>query len=127
MKKPLTPVGESEMEVLHIVWQLEEATVAQIHEEVLNTRKVAYTTIMTITKKLADKGLLQYHKSGNSYVYAPARPEDEVKNGLLRQLLDKVFKGSPAELVQNLVEHESLSPAQRKEIEAAIKKLDKKS
>lgn len=127
MKKPLTPVGESEMEVLHIVWRLEKATVANIHEEILKSRKVAYTTVMTITKKLADKGLLQYQKSGNSYVYEPARPEEEVKNGLLRQLLDKVFKGSPAELVQNLVEHESLSPAQRKEIEAAIKNLGKKS
>jgi predicted transcriptional regulator len=127
MKNPLTPVGESEMEVLHIVWRLEKATVANIHEEILKSRKVAYTTVMTITKKLADKGLLQYQKSGNSYVYEPARPEEEVKNGLLRQLLDKVFKGSPAELVQNLVEHESLSPAQRKEIEAAIKNLGKKS
>ena len=126
MKKPLRPLGESEMEVLHVVWKLKEASVPQVHNEILKSRKVAYTTIMTIMKKLADKGLLQFYKQGNAYVYQAAQPEEKVKHSLLQQLLDKVFKGSPGELVQNLVEHESLSAAQRKEIEAAIKKLDKK-
>lgn len=114
------------MELLHIIWQKQKASVAEVHEEVLKNRKVAYTTVMTIMKKLADKGLLQYKKVGNSYVYEPARPEEEVKHGLLRQMLTKVFKGSPAELVQNLVEHEPLSAAEKAEIEAAIKQLKKK-
>ena len=55
-KKALTPLGETEMEVLQHVWQLRQATVAQVHERILISRKVAYTTIMTVMKKLSDKG-----------------------------------------------------------------------
>ncbi len=123
MKKPLTPVGESEMEILHIVWNKGESSVKEVQEEILAYRKVAYTTVMTIMKNLADKGLLTYRQEGTSYIYRPAKPESEVKHGLLKQMLHKVFKGSPAEMVQSLVEHETLSDEERREIEEAIKKM----
>ncbi len=123
MKKSLAPVGESEMEILHIVWERGEASVAEVHEQILTTRKVAYTTVMTIMKKLSDKGLLTYRKEGVSYIYSAAKPESEVKHGLLRNMLTKVFKGSHSEMVQSLVENESLSEAERREIEEAITKL----
>ena len=123
MKNKITPVGDSEMEILHIVWDKEEATVSEVHEYILGYRKIAYTTVMTIMKKLADKGLLSFRKDGLTYVYSPARPESEVKHGILRQMLDKVFKGSPSEMVQSLVENEQMSADERKRIEEAIKNL----
>ncbi|MCH8487290.1 MAG: BlaI/MecI/CopY family transcriptional regulator [Candidatus Cyclonatronum sp.] len=123
MKKTITPVGDSEMEILHIVWDKGEATVAEVHEHILGYRKVAYTTVMTIMKKLADKGLLSFRKDGLTYVYRAEKPESEVKHSLLRQMLDKVFKGSPAEMVQSLVENEALKPEEKAEIESLIEKL----
>ena len=68
MKKSLTPLGESEMEILHHVWELGEATVAEVQELILKNRKVAYTTVMTIMKNLNDKGFLKYRKQGVTYV-----------------------------------------------------------
>jgi len=124
MKKSLTPLGETEMEVLNRVWELQEATVKQVHEEILKQRKVAYTTIMTVMKNLADKGYLDYRKEGVSYVYSPAREPDKVRHSLLHGLLSKVFKGSPSALVQNLVEHESLSAEERDEIKRMIDKMN---
>lgn len=111
------------MEILHIVWDKGEATVAEVHEHILGYRKVAYTTVMTIMKKLADKGLLSFRKDGLTYVYRAEKPESEVKHSLLRQMLDKVFKGSPAEMVQSLVENEALKPEEKAEIEFLIQKL----
>lgn len=124
MKRSLSPLGETEMEVLHIVWNLGEASVAEVHEEILKTRKAAYTTIMTVMKNLAEKDYLTFRKEGMAYIYSASKPETEVKHSLLRQMLDKVFKGSPAELVQTLVEHESLSGEEKAQIEALIKKLN---
>ncbi|MCH8569570.1 MAG: BlaI/MecI/CopY family transcriptional regulator [Balneolales bacterium] len=123
MPKKLSPLGDSEMEILHIVWEKGEASVADVHEIILTYRKVAYTTVMTIMKKLADKGFLAFRKDGVSYIYSPARSESEVKHGLLRQMIQKVFKGSPAEMVQSLVEHENMSDDERREIESMIRKL----
>lgn len=123
-RKSLTHLGETEMEVLHHVWDLGEATVTDVRERILEDRDVAYTTIMTVLKKLAEKGYLDYHKEGRSYVYQPAQEPNEVQHSLLRRLMDKVFEGSPSALVQTLVKREDLSDDERAEIRALIDALE---
>ena len=125
MKRPsLTPLGETEMEVLHHVWDLGEASVADVHERILDERDVAYTTVMTVMKKLADKGYLTYHKEGRSYIYAPDRQPNDVQHSLLHRLMEKVFHGSPTALVQTLVQREELSDEERQELRTLIDALD---
>jgi predicted transcriptional regulator len=123
-KKSLTQLGETEMEVLHHVWDLGEATVADVRERILEEREVAYTTIMTVMKKLADKGYLEYHKDGRTYVYAPAQEPNKVQHSLLRRLMESVFDGSPMALVQTLVQHEDLSDEERAEIRKMIDAME---
>lgn len=121
--KSLTPLGETEMEVLHLVWECEPATVSDIHERLLQTRKVAYTTVMTVMKNLTTKGFLQYEKRGTQYVYSAARAPGQVQHSLVRSLIDKVFKGSPTALLQTLVRYETLSEADRDELQRIIDDL----
>jgi len=123
-RKSLTHLGETEMEVLHHVWDLGEATVTDVRERILEDRDVAYTTIMTVMKKLAEKGYLTYHKEGRSYVYEPAQQPNEVQHSLLQRLMEKVFNGSPSALVQTLVQREDLSDAERHEILDIIDALE---
>lgn len=122
-RRSLSPLGETEMEVLQHVWDLERATVADVHERVLRDRKVAYTTVMTVLKKLADKGFLSVDDSEQTYVYAAARPAHEVRESLVDDLVEKVFRGSPAALVQALVRREELSDEDRDEIMRLVGEL----
>lgn len=124
MRKPLDPLGETEMEILNIVWDLDEASVADVRERILEYREVAYTTVMTIMKNLADKEYLKYRKDGLSYIYSAAVKPDQVRYSLIDRLVDKVFKGSPTELVQTLVKNENLSEEERREIKKMIDKLE---
>ena len=112
MRRTLNPLGETEMEVLQHVWDLGSATVSDVHGRILATRTVAYTTVMTVLKKLAKKGYLAFERDGSAYVYSAARSPEEVRATLLRGLIDKVFKGSGPALVQTLVRHEDLSEAE---------------
>ena len=123
-RKSLTPLGETEMEVLQHVWALGRATVADVQERILEERKVAYTTIMTVMKNLREKGYLSYEKEGATYVYSPARSPEDVQHSLLSSLMKKVFNGSPTALVQTLVKYESLSEAEREDIRTLIESLD---
>ena len=123
-RKSLTPLGETEIEVLHHVWKLGEATVNDVRDRILKDRKVAYTTIMTVMRKLADKGYLEFHKDGRTYVYSPARPANEVQHSLLKEIMNSVFHGSPMKLVQTLVKHEELSDEEREEMKRLIEQLD---
>ncbi len=124
MRKPLSPLGETEMEILNHVWKLGEASVADVREKILEYRDVAYTTVMTIMKNLADKSYLKYRKEGLSYIYSAAVHPDEVRFSLIDRLVDKVFQGSPKDLVQTLVQSEKLSEEERKQIKNLIDKLD---
>ena len=124
MKKSLTPLGETEMEVLHHVWDMGEATVKQVRKRILEDREVAYTTIMTVMKNLAEKGYLKYRKDGVTYVYSPAQEPDSVRSNLIKDLVKKVFKGSPKEMVQALVKSDDLSPDDLSEIKNMIDQME---
>ncbi|MEM6288400.1 MAG: BlaI/MecI/CopY family transcriptional regulator [Bacteroidota bacterium] len=119
-RRTLNPLGETEMEVLQHVWTLGTATVGDVHARILETREVAYTTVMTVMKKLASKGYLAYERAGNAYVYSAAKPPDEVRATILRGLLDKVFEGSRAALVQTLVRQEPLTEAEAQRLREIV-------
>ena len=119
MRNPLAALGGTEMEVLRHVWALGRATVRDVHARVEAERPLAYTTVMTVMKNLADKGLLSVETDGAAYVYRAAADPDVVRGGVLSGILDKVFGGSPTALVQTLVRHEALSEADR----AALRRL----
>lgn len=127
MKKSLTPLGESEMEILHHVWELGEATVAEVQEKILETRKVAYTTVMTIMKNLNDKGFLKYRKQGVTYVYSAAIKPENVQFSLINNLIHKVFKGSPSALVETLVKAENLNEEDLNAIKKLIDGMEEES
>jgi predicted transcriptional regulator len=123
-KKSLTSLGETEMEVLHHVWDLGEATVSDVRERILRDRDIAYTTVMTVLKKLSEKGYLQYRKDGRSYVYSAAVPQEDVQHTLLHRLMDKVFHGSPSALLQTLIQREKLDEDEQASIRDLLAQLD---
>ena len=108
-KRSLVGLGETELEVLQHVWALRDCTVADVQARIRQSRPIAYTTVMTVMKNLVDKGYLAARREGTRDHFRPARSAETVRGGVLRQLLDKVFSGSPVELVQALVRQESLS------------------
>ena len=124
MRNPLTPLGGTEMEVLREVWALGRATARDVHDRVSARRRVAYTTVMTVMKNLADKGYLRYEPEGTAYVYSAARRPEEVQGTVLSGILDKVFGGSAGDLVQALVQQGSLSEADRAEIRRLVEAMD---
>lgn len=112
------------MEVLHHVWSLGRATVADVKERIEAERPVAYTTVMTVMRNLADKGYLDFERDGAQFVYSALRPAADVKRSLLQDLVSKVFRGSPTALVQALVSDESLSDAEISRIRSLIEGME---
>ena len=52
----LTP---QELEIMKLVWERDSATVRDVYEALLERRKIAYTTVMTMMKILETKGYLK--------------------------------------------------------------------
>jgi BlaI family penicillinase repressor len=97
----LTP---QELEIMKLVWLRETATVRDIYEALLDKRKIAYTTVMTMMKILETKGYLKKRRQDRAFIYRPAHPKSQVIGGMLREFIDRVFNGSAEPLLVHLVQ-----------------------
>jgi BlaI family transcriptional regulator, penicillinase repressor len=128
MRPRSTTLTEQELEIMKIVWQLEQATVRDVYEALLERRKIAYTTVMTMMKILEQKQYLRKSQEDRAYVYRPTRPKQQVIRGMVREFVDRVFNGSAQPLLLHLVEDRCLTEKELREIERAIStRSEKKS
>jgi len=105
---------------MQIVWGRDEVTVRDVYEELLNRRKIAYTTVMTTMKTLEEKGYLKTSQRDRAYVYRPTRPKEQVVKKMVRDFIDRVFDGSAQPLVAHLLEERQLSETDLAEITRLI-------
>ena len=101
---------------MKIVWERESATVRDVYETLLERRKVAYTTVMTMMKILEHKKYLKRTQADRAYVYRPAQPKRQVVGAMVRDFINRVFNGATEPLLVHLVEEHDLSPEELEEI-----------
>jgi predicted transcriptional regulator len=80
--------------------------VAAVYEELLQRRKIAYTTVMSALKTLEQKGYLRARSQERAYLYEPTQPKSQVIRGMVREFVDRVFGGAARPLVLHLLERE---------------------
>ncbi len=101
---------------MKIVWERDSVTVRDVYEALLERRKVAYTTVMTMMKILEQKQYLKKNQADRAYVYRPAQPKRQVIGDMVRDFINRVFNGSAEPLLVHLVEEHDLSPQEMEEI-----------
>lgn len=116
MRRRSTTLTEQELEIMKIVWARESATVRDVYEALLERRKVAYTTVMTMMKILEQKKYLKKTQADRAYVYRPAQPQGQVIGAMVRDFVNRVFNGSAEPLLVHLVEEHHLSQKDLEEI-----------
>jgi predicted transcriptional regulator len=124
MKNKPPRLTDAELEIMHVVWELDDATVREVHERLNQRRALAYTTVMTMMNILEEKGHLTRHKQGRAYRYEPVRPKSQVISGMVDDFVGKVFDGSARPLVLGLVKDRKLSEKDLEEIARLIKEVE---
>jgi len=112
---------EQELEIMKIVWTRERVTVRDVYEDLLERRKIAYTTVMTMMKILAQKKYLRKTQEDRAYVYQPTKPKNQVIKGMVREFVNRVFNGSAEPLLVHLMEDRKLSGKDLEEISGMIR------
>jgi predicted transcriptional regulator len=125
MRRP-PELTAAEFNVMKVLWKLGTATVADTRAELTRRggNELAYTTVMTLLGRLAAKGAVQVDKSREPFVYQPAFRRESVLRERLRDFLHQVFDGEADSLVLRLVEDESLSLDELRDIERRIETAD---
>jgi BlaI family penicillinase repressor len=124
MRPKSRTLTELELEIMKIVWQVKSATVRDVYETLLERRKIAYTTVMTMMKILEHKQYLKRRLEERAYVYQATRSSNQVIKGMVREFVNRVFNGSAQPLLAHLVEDRRLSEKDLKEITRMIREQE---
>ncbi len=108
-------LGDLEAEVMKIIWKVDRATVRDVYEQLRLEKKLAYTTVMTIMSRLAEKGLLQKEPVGNAYVYSPTISEGDFTRQVVTEVLDGLLEEFSEPVMSHIVDR--LSSEDLSEIE----------
>jgi predicted transcriptional regulator len=72
------------------LWAAQGAlTVREVHERLVGTRELAYTTVMTVLDRLAKKHLTERERDGKAWRYRSAAPREELAADLMRDALER--------------------------------------
>jgi predicted transcriptional regulator len=121
-QEPEPQLGELEAAIMQIVWSQDEVTVRSVWQTLQPTRALAYTTIMTVMSRLAQKGILTTRKQGKTYHYkAAASPQQFVEQQAQRAVQDVIDSFGEVAIAQFLRAIDSVDTERL----AALRKLVK--
>jgi predicted transcriptional regulator len=117
-------LGRLELQIMNVVWDRGKATVHDV-KNALSRRKPAYSTILTMMRKLEVKGYLEHEVDGRTYVYRPLISQQAVRQGVLGDLVERLFEGSTSLLLTSLVEQNRISENELRQIRKLIEERGK--
>ena len=90
---------DAELAILAVLWQRGPSTVREVHDALSSTHDTGYTTVLKLLQIMTDKGLVDRDESARAHIYETRYSEQRTQRQLLGDLIDRAFRGSPAQLV----------------------------
>lgn len=125
-QRTLPKPTEAELELLRVLWEKGPATVRDLHETVNQQRPVGYTSVLKILQIMTEKGLVEREEAGKAHIYRAAASQQETQNQLLRDLSERLFSGSAAQLAMHALAMEPTSAEELEEIRSLIEQKRQK-
>jgi BlaI family penicillinase repressor len=100
-------LADREAEIMQVLWTLGASTVVQVRAQLRD--ELAYTTVLTMLRSLEAKGYVAHKEEGRAHRYAALITREAAQRSAVRTLATKLFKGSSALLMSQLVSDEALS------------------
>lgn len=124
---PLPPLSDAQMEIMNVVWERGEATVADVWKALTARRKVARNTVLTMLSRLEEKGWLCRDEEGHAFRYRAAVPREATLRTVVRRLIETAFAGSAEGLVHALLHGRGVSKEEAKQIRKMIDRAEGKT
>lgn len=100
-------LADREAEIMEVLWTRGPSTVAEVRDHLKDD--LAYTTVLTILRNLEAKGYVGHDEEGRAHRYSPLILREAAQRSALRDLATKLFNGSSAVLLTQLVRDEDLT------------------
>jgi BlaI family transcriptional regulator, penicillinase repressor len=114
---------ESELEILQVLWEKDQASVREVHEELQTLKDVGYTTTLKLMQIMFEKGLVKRDDSFKTHIYQASVSKEKTQKHLVGKMINTLFGGSPTELVLQALGNHKASPAELEEIQRLLNNL----
>ena len=88
------PLSERQLEIMNLVWEKKETTVADVWEALTRRSKIARNTVLTLMQRLEEKGWLRHRAEGTVFLSSATRAKESVRGTMVSRLVDTAFKSS---------------------------------
>src|SRR5262245_14491200 len=119
------PLSEAQLEIMNVVWDLGEASVADVWSCLSAQRPVARNTVQTMMTRLEEKGWLRHRADGQTFRYRAVFARQATLGHVVRRLVDTAFSGSAEGLVLALLQSRGVSREEAERISALIERAEK--
>ena len=113
---------ESELELLTILWDREQATVRDLYDAVNSQRPVVYTGVLKLLQIMTDKGLVKRDERERAHVYSAAVAREDTERQFMQELSNRFFAGSAAQMALRALEMEPASEEELDEIRKLLRR-----
>ena len=117
-------LAEREAQLMDVLWDHGASTVTEVQSRLGD--ELAYTTVLTMLRKLEAKGYVGHEEEGRAHRYHALIERTAAQEGALKTLVSRLFKGSSDALLLHLVSRENLSAKQVRRIEEQLRKASRK-
>ncbi len=117
---------ESELDILRFLWQNEQASVREVHEELASKKDVGYTTTLKLMQIMFEKGLVIRDDKSKIHIYKPNVSQETTQQQFLPKFIDTLFSGSSTQLVMQALGSHTPTANEIDEIQQLLNELKKK-
>ena len=115
----------AELGILNVLWERGPSTVRDVHDVLYREEGAGYTTALKLLQIMYAKGLVVRDDSERAHVFRPAVSKERTQKRFLLDMVQRVFDGSPSQLVlQALGGRPRATREEVEEIRALLDKLD---
>jgi len=125
-RRPLPRPTDAELDILRVLWVRGPSTVRQVHDVLSEKRDFAYTTTLKLLQLMTEKGVTVRQEAGRVHLYRAAVAQEVTQRHLIRDLLDRAFGGSPAQLVVQALAATRATPEELEEIKRLLAEHEEK-
>ena len=116
---------EAEWKILEVLWDRSPRTMPEITKTLEPGTGWTRHTVITLLKRMEEKGTVRVDESGPVKTYTPAVDKQQASADQTRKFLSHIFRGDASLLINNLVSSGEVSLEDMEEIVKAMKREKK--
>lgn len=97
-------LGDLEADIMELCWKKSPCSVREVHEKLEQDREIAYTTVMTVMSRLAEKGLLDREQHGRAFLYVPSCSREEFCSDTISTVMQGLLGGFGEPVLSHFVD-----------------------